>query len=72
MKTDSGRIGRCLKNASKISNRHYDTFDEIVLETSVKNNSILNYHINPLYPLISRSTRSGRILNVSAKSSRYF
>ena len=73
MKKDSGRIGRCLKNASKMTNKHCDTFDEIFLETSVKKlNSILNDPTHPLYPLISRSPRSGRILHVSAKTSRYF
>ena len=56
-----------------MTNKHCDTFDEIFLETSVKKlNSILNDPTHPLYPLISRSPRSGRILHVSAKTSRYF
>ena len=58
---------RCLRNASKMTNKHCGTFDDIVKEMSVKNIITLKDPTQSQHNFISRSLR-----DVSAKASRYF
>ena len=72
-KSDTKKINRCLKNASKMLNNNTDMFDDILLELCVnKLSKILSDTSHPLVLFITRSPRSGRILHLSSKTVRYF
>ena len=73
LKKDSNRINRCLKNACKMIKKDCDTFDDIYLELCDKKLcAILDDKSHPLFVLIKRSPKSGRILHMTATKSRYF
>ena len=61
------------KNACKMIKKDCDTFDDIFIELCDKKLcSILDDKTHPLYILIKRSPKRGRILHVTATKARYF
>ena len=72
-KKDTMRIDRCLKNACKMFKNNCDTFENIKIEMCLKKfNKIINDNSHPLFPCISHSPRSGRILHETSRTVRYF
>ena len=70
---DKSRVNRTLKSAGKMLNEtQHDTVDLVLSRLcNAKLGRILQDPTHPLYPLITTSPRSGRLIHIKTKTSRH-